>query len=45
MSEEANADVRMFIPPKVLADGLRIRGDDEVPTASGVDAGFLPDTE
>jgi hypothetical protein len=37
----------MLIPPKLLANGLRIRGGTEVPdaaTASGVDTEFFLDT-
>jgi len=37
----------MSIPPKLLANGLRIRGGAEVPdaaTASGVDTDLLADT-
>ena len=44
---EANTDVPMLIPPKLLANGLRVRGDAEVPdaaTASGVDGELLLDT-
>ena len=44
---DANMDVPMLIPPKLLANGLRVRGDVEVPdaaTASGVDTGLLLDT-
>jgi hypothetical protein len=43
----ANTDVRMLIPPKLLANGLRVRGGAEVPdaaTASGVDTEFFADT-
>jgi hypothetical protein len=46
-TNEANMDVRMLIPPKLLANGLRVRGGAEVPeaaTASGVDTEFFPDT-
>ena len=37
----------MLIPPKLLANGLRVRGAAEVPdaaTASGVETVFFPDT-
>ena len=43
---EANTDVRMLIPPRLLANGLRVRGA-EVPdaaTAPGVETLFFPDT-
>lgn len=46
-TSDANMDVPMLIPPKLLANGLRVRGDVEVPdaaTASGVDTGLLLDT-